>query len=149
MKKLVQLIFLSFALMGFSDRAFAQRQDGNSQRDPLVRLLQTKGIITEQEAAMIGEASSPAQAERRLADLLLSKGVINRQEYDQTFLALGGASTSLDSSAPRVITASAHVSDAPVADSIRAPGKAAAKETSPVQAQAEGPMTTMSKIPVK
>lgn len=149
MKRLFQLTVLSFAIVALSDHTFAQQQDGNSQRNPLVRLLQTKGIITEQEAAMISEASSSAQAARRLAELLLSKGVINRQEYDQTLLALGGTSTALDSSAPRVITAAAHVSDAPAADSTRASGKAPGKETSAAQAQAEGPMTTVSKIPVK
>lgn len=148
MKKLIQLTVLAIAIAAPSFQAFAQQQDGNSQRNPLVRLLQTKGIITEQEAAMINEASSPAQAERRLADLLLSKGVINRHEYDQTLLALGGTSTALNESAPRVITAAAHVSEAP-ADSTRASGKASGKESGPAQAQAEGPMTTMSKIPVK
>src|SRR2546425_9063885 len=103
MNKLFQLAVLAFAFVMPSFQAFAQQQDGNWQRDPLVRLLQTKGIITEQEAAIIGEASSPAQAERRLADLLLSKGVINRQEYDQTLLALGATYTAFNASAPRVI----------------------------------------------
>ncbi|PYT04901.1 MAG: hypothetical protein DMF60_13765 [Acidobacteria bacterium] len=65
MKKLIQLTVLAFAVLTLSLQAFAQQEDGNSQRNPLVRLLQTKGIITEQEAAMIGEASSPAQAIRR------------------------------------------------------------------------------------
>src|SRR5687768_16458375 len=67
MKKLFQLTFLSFAIVAISDLALAQQQDANSQRNPLVRLLQTKGISTDQEAAMINETSSPPQAERRLA----------------------------------------------------------------------------------
>lgn len=148
MKKLCQLTALSFAIVALSGQAFAQQQDRNQQPNPLVRLLQTKGIITEQEAAMISEAPSPAQAERALADLLLTKGVINRQEYDQTLLALRGSSTALDS-APRTITAAAHISDAPAADLTIVSSKAPGKETVPAQAQAEGPMTTMSKIPVK
>ena len=57
MKRLFQLMVFSFAIVAFSYQAFAQLQDDNSQRNPLVRLLQTKGIITEQEAAMISEAS--------------------------------------------------------------------------------------------
>ena len=56
MKRLFQLIVVSFAIVALSNQAFAQQQDGDSQRNPLVRLLQTKGIITEQEAAMISEA---------------------------------------------------------------------------------------------
>jgi hypothetical protein len=149
MKKMFQLMIISFAIVAFSHQVFAQQQDGNSQKNPLVRLLQTKGIITEQEAAMLSEASSPAQAERRLAELLLSKGVINRQEYDETLFALGDTSTALEPSAPRVITAAAHVSGAPAADPASASSKAPGKEPSPAQAQAEGPMTTMSRIPVK
>ena len=86
MKRLFQLMVFSFAIVAFSYQAFAQLQDDNSQRNPLVRLLQTKGIITEQDAAMISEAPSPAQAERRLTELLVSKGVITREEYDQTLL---------------------------------------------------------------
>lgn len=74
MKRLFQLMVFSLAIVAGSYPAFAQLQDDNSQRNPLVRLLQTKGIITEQEAAMISEAPSPAQAERRLTELLVSKG---------------------------------------------------------------------------
>src|SRR5947207_765614 len=80
MKRLFQLMVVSFAIVALSYQAFAQLQDDNSQRSPLVRLLHAKGIITEQEAAMISEASSPAEAERRLTELLVSKGLITRQE---------------------------------------------------------------------
>jgi len=149
MNRLFQLTVFSFAIVALSHQAFAQQQDGNSQRNSLVRLLQTKGIITEQEAAMISEASSPAQAERRLAELLVTKGVITRQEYDQTLLTVEASSTSSDASAPRVITAAAHVSEAPYVDSARTPGEAPGKDAGPAQAQVEGPMTTVSKIPVK
>ena len=109
MKKLFQLTILLFTIAALSDQAFAQEQNPNSERNPLVRLLQSKGIITEQEAAMISEASSPAQAERRLAELLVSKGVITRQEYEQTRLALGASSTASDSAAPRVVAAAHRV----------------------------------------
>ena len=149
MNKRFHMTLILFAIVALSGESFAQQQSGNSQRNPLVRLLQTKGIITEQEAARISEAPDATQAEQRLADLLLLKGVITRQEYDQTLLSLGGTSAALDSSAPRVITTAAHVSDAPAVDLTRAPGKDPDNETLPVQSQAEGPMTTMSKIPVK
>jgi hypothetical protein len=147
MKKLFQLTVILFAIVALSHYAFSQQQNPNRERNPLVRLLHSKGILTDQEAAMISEASSPAQAEQRLAELLLSKGVISHQEYDQTLVALGAGSTVSGSDAPRVITAAAHVSNtstaAPASDTT------GARESSPVQAQAEGPMTTVSKLPVK
>jgi hypothetical protein len=150
MKKLLRLILVSFALLGFANQTFAQQQATKRAADPLVRLLQSKGIITEQEAAMVGEASSPVQAEQRLAELLLSKGVISRQEYEQTVSALGASSTGSDSSTPRLVTAAVHVSDASGAKSTPAAGEPPAKEAVAVQApQAEGAMTTTSKIPVK
>ncbi len=149
MKRLFQLMVFSCAFVAFSYQAFAQLPDDNSQRTPLVQLLRTKGIITEQEAAMVSEASSPAQAERRLTELLISKGLISRQEYDQTLLNRDVSFASSDASAPRVITAAAHVSEAPSVDSARTPGEAPRKDASPAPAQDEGLMTTVSKIPVK
>ena len=149
MKRLFQLLVFSFAIVAFSYQAFAQLQDDNSQRNPLVRLLQTKGIITEQEAAMISEASSPAQAERRLTELLVSKGVITREEYEQTLLTREASSASSDASAPRVITAATHVSEAASVDSASTPGEAPRKDAGPAQAQAEGAVTTLSKLPIK
>ncbi|MFY9574501.1 MAG: hypothetical protein WAV20_24125 [Blastocatellia bacterium] len=147
MKNLFQLTILLFTIAALSHQGFAQEQNPNSEKPPLVRLLQSKGIITEQEAAMISEASSLAQAERRLAELLVSKGVITRQEYEQTRLALGASSTASDSAAPRVVAAAAHVAGTPATE--LAAMSTPTREVSPPQAQAEGPMTTMSKIPVK
>jgi hypothetical protein len=67
------------------DRSWAQQQpDDKSSLHPLVRVLQAKGILTAEEAAQIGHASSPADADRRLATLLLLKGVISQGDYDQT-----------------------------------------------------------------
>src|SRR5258705_12686544 len=129
MKRLFQLTIILFTIAALSHQAFAQEQNPNSERHPLVRLLQSKGIITEQEAAMISEASSPAQAERRLAELLVSKGVITRQEYEQTLLALGASSTASDSAAPRIVAVAAHRVDT----SATGPGALSRKTpTSPV-----------------
>jgi hypothetical protein len=111
MKKLLHPMIVSFAILALSNQAFAQQQDRTPESTPLVRLLQSKGIITEQEAAMISETSSPAQAERRLAELLLSKGVISRQEYDQTLAVLGATPAPSDSESPHVVTAAAHSND--------------------------------------
>ena len=112
MKTLLRLTIALMLPLAFAILAQAQ-QNKSSQiaPNPLVRLLQSKGIITEQEAAMISQASSPAESEGRLAKLLLSKGIISQQEYDQTISALGAASGPSDSLAPRVITAEVRVAD--------------------------------------
>jgi hypothetical protein len=147
MKSLIQLILIAFALVAISVQGFAQQRDRDLEKNPLVRLLQTKGIITEQEASMISESSSPAQAERRLAELLLSKGLISSQEYDQTIAALGAGSPTVDPARPHVTTAAAHISNVSAAGPAADP--TAVTESSSAQAQTEGPMTTASKLPVK
>ena len=128
-----------------------QKESSQVVASPLVRLLQSKGIITEQEAAMISRASSPAESEERLAKLLLSKGVINQQEYDQAILALGAVSAPFDARTARASNAEVRVNAPPVAKSSHASGEIAAKEAGAVQTQAqpEGEMTTVSKVPVK
>src|SRR4029077_10102474 len=66
------------------DRSWAQQADSNSAVNPLVRVLQAKGILTAEEVAQISQASSASDADRRLAKLLLMKGVISQGDYDQT-----------------------------------------------------------------
>jgi hypothetical protein len=64
--------------------AFAQQQANQpASTPPLVQLLQSKGILTADEAAMISQASSADEANARLAQLLYSKGVISKQDYEQ------------------------------------------------------------------
>ena len=109
MKKLFQLTIVSLAFLALATLSLAQQPE--SSKSPLVRLLQSKGIITEQEAAMVSSAATPAQAEQRLADLLLAKGVISRQEYDDTLLALGAGPTPSDESVPRLVPVVAHVGE--------------------------------------
>ncbi len=150
MKRILQLIVSSIAILFLAGMALAGQQQNGSTQSPLVRLLQSKGIITEQEAASLSAAVSPAEAEQKLVKLLLSKGVISQQEYDQMKSALGASSAADGSPAPRVVAVS-HVTAAPVADSSRVTGETARKEpvSAEPQAQTEGPMTTQSKIPVK
>jgi hypothetical protein len=70
-------------------RGFAQQQSENPPAsNPLVRLLQAKGILTEEEVAQVNKGASPADANQLLASVLLSKGVISQSDYDQAF---GGA----------------------------------------------------------
>ena len=146
MKYLRQQIVLFFFLAVSAAPVFAQ-QDSESLKTPLIRLLQSKGIITEQEAAMVSEASSPAEAEHRLAELLLSKGMITRQEYDQALASAAVATAG--SSSPRAITAGAHIDKSEPAKTERPTTGLVPKEPGVAQSQAQGEVTTTSKLPLK
>src|SRR3989441_8631229 len=66
-------------------RSLAQQPgDNKSAVNPLVRVLQAKGILTAEEVAQISQASSTGDTDQRLAKLLLMKGVISQADYDQT-----------------------------------------------------------------
>ena len=72
------------------DRALAQQPaDNNSAVNPLVRVLQAKGILTADEVAQLSQASSASDANQRLAKLLLIKGVISQADYDQSVAVPG------------------------------------------------------------
>jgi len=86
----VFLVVCSFAAIAWCGRAIAQQQaDTGPAANPLVRVLQAKGILTAEEVAQISQASSASDADQRLAKLLLSKGVISQADYNQT---MGGPS---------------------------------------------------------
>ena len=62
---------------------FAQEKiDRQTPAPPLVQLLQAKGILTADEAATISQAASADEANARLAALLVSKGLISQQDYN-------------------------------------------------------------------
>jgi hypothetical protein len=72
-------------ILALSDRSWAQQPTNNNATvNPLVRVLQAKGILTSEEAAQISQASSSGDADRRLAKLLLMKGVLSQADFDQT-----------------------------------------------------------------
>ena len=152
MKTSLRMTIALVVLLAIASLAQAQQKESSQVApNPLVRLLQSKGVITEQEAAVISQASSPAESEQRLARLLLSKGIISQQEYDQTVLALGAASAPSDPRALRAITADARITDPPIEKASPPPGERDAGEARAAQpqAQTEGAMTTVSKTPVK
>jgi hypothetical protein len=92
-KAFALLVVLGF--FAFASAALAQSQNvPKAAPDPLVELLQSKGILTPAEAAMVSKASSPAEAQKTLAKLLLSKGLITQQEYNQTVQAYSSAPAS-------------------------------------------------------
>jgi len=68
---LVVLVSLGSALAVFSQT-----------NDPLVRVLQEKGILTEAEARAITANASPQEQRDRLAVLLRDKGVISSAEFE-------------------------------------------------------------------
>jgi hypothetical protein len=80
----VCLAVLLFTSLACSDRALAQ-QSPNAQPtvSPLIRVLQSKGILTADEVAQLTQASSSSDADQRLAKLLLSKGIISQADYNQ------------------------------------------------------------------
>ena len=91
-----------FTTLAWCDCGLAQQQaDSKQAMNPLVRLLQVKGILTEEEVAQLNPAS-PADADQQLARLLLLKGVITQADYDHTF----GAATVMNASTPATSAAS-------------------------------------------
>jgi hypothetical protein len=84
-RKSMRLLLAVVAAFVLATTVVAQQQnDQKPANSALVRLLQSKGILTEEEAATIGQAATPAESEQRLAKLLLSKGLITEEDYNQT-----------------------------------------------------------------
>src|SRR5213596_3785698 len=80
------LLVCSFTIAGWCQNGLAQqRPDNTPSVNLLVRLLQVKGILTEEEVARINQASSPVDADQQHEKLMLIKGVITQADYDQKF----------------------------------------------------------------
>src|SRR5262245_26182724 len=60
----------------------AARAQDNASPDPLVRVLVTKGVLTDAEAKSITASATPAEQRDRLAVLLRDKGVISAAEFE-------------------------------------------------------------------
>jgi hypothetical protein len=90
------LLVASALIVALSLFAVAQ-QSQQPAPNPLLELLQAKGIITSQEAATVNQATSAEEANSRLAQLLVGKGLISEQEYKATFTSAaapaGGSAT--------------------------------------------------------
>jgi len=106
--------------------AVAQQQNERQPAaNPLVRLLQSKGILTEEEVAMVSQAATPNESERRLAKLLLSKGLITQEDYD---LTVGASAIEVAADG----TAGARMIPAVLRVPIGSPGSAATAAAAPV-----------------
>ncbi|MFI5089341.1 MAG: hypothetical protein ACHP7P_04720 [Terriglobales bacterium] len=83
MKRRLSLVLAAVLAFGLVSLAAAQQQDQSNKPapDPLVQLLQNKGVLTAQEATAINQAATPAEQQSRLTQLLYSKGLITQEEY--------------------------------------------------------------------
>ena len=79
MRGYLRLTLILIVSLGSAPAVFSQ---GADQSDPLVRVLQAKGILTESEARAITSNASPAEQRDRLAALLRDKGVISATEFE-------------------------------------------------------------------
>jgi len=104
MKKAVLRVLVLTSAIALALSAIAQQQENHSpNNNALAQLLQSKGILSSTEVAMINQASSADEANARLAQLLVEKGLISRQEYSSTV-----APVSMDLSTPRLSDAVLH-----------------------------------------
>jgi hypothetical protein len=79
MRILLHVILVCVICLLASTVALAQ---DNTSTDPLVRVLVTKGVLTEEEGRVIVANASPAEQRDRLAALLRDKGVISTAEFE-------------------------------------------------------------------
>lgn len=98
------LLMCLFTTVIWSQRGLAQQKTGDKPAvNPLVRLLQAKGVLTDEEVAQLSQALFAGDANEKLAKLLLMKGVISQTDYDQA----------LASSTPTVVNASSLAANSP------------------------------------
>ncbi len=106
MKKAFGRLVLLISAVALALSAMAQQQENRTTyNSPLALLLQSKGILSPAEVAMVNQAVSPQDADARLARLLVDKGLISQQEYTATV-----ATVNMDSSGPRLVNAVLHPS---------------------------------------
>ena len=79
MRTYLLLTLIVIVVLGSALPVFAQSANSN---DPLVKVLQAKGILTETEARAITVNASPAEQRDRLAAILRDKGVISSAEFE-------------------------------------------------------------------
>jgi len=91
MSRFTSLLVGSALIVALSLFAVAQQSQQPAGNNPLLVLLQAKGIISSQEAATVNQATSAEEANSRLAQLLVGKGLISEQEYKATFTSTASA----------------------------------------------------------
>jgi hypothetical protein len=99
----------------------AQQAQNQPAPNPLVQLLQSKGILTAEEAATVRSASSAGEANERLAHLLLSKGLISQEEYNSTAAASAVPAAGSSTGGAHMVNAAASASPEPVTGGASSP----------------------------
>src|SRR5713101_5402550 len=110
MKRIASLLILLTSALVLALPAVAQQENHQATTSPLVQLLQSKGILTPEEVATVSQASSPTEADKRLAQLLVEKGLISEQEYKATYATMPVAASG--SSAAHLVNAVLRVPEA-------------------------------------
>src|SRR5205807_2455845 len=91
MSRSTSVLVVSALIVALSLFAVAQQSQQPASNNPLLALLQAKGIISAQEAVTVNQATSAEEANSRLAELLVGKGLISEQEYKATFTPVATA----------------------------------------------------------
>src|SRR5438105_3588942 len=152
---LVSLLIFGSIFAAFQN-GFAQQQPENSPAaNPLLRLLQAKRILTEEEVAQINRKSSPGDVNQRLGEMLLRKGVISQSDYDEAFGAAkvtsaSALAASYASFVPAVyrMPANSSASDAP-ATNLSNLSKVATVGSNTAPAPPEGPTVVPAITPLR
>jgi hypothetical protein len=97
MKRVMVCLLAAFVAAGMAVPAFAQGQDQQATAPPLVQLLQSKGILSPEEAAQLSQASSADEANAKLAELLVAKGLISQDDYNRMAVREPAASSTAGS----------------------------------------------------
>ncbi len=81
MKKVSYILVAMVVAAVLVSPAFAQQQADHQATPPLIQLLQSKGILTAEEAAQVGQAGTADEVNERLGRLLVQKGLITPEDY--------------------------------------------------------------------
>jgi hypothetical protein len=139
MKKAVSRLILLTSAVALALSAMAQQQENHPpSNNALAVLLQSKGILSSGEVAMINQASSADEANARLAQLLVEKGLISRQEYSSTVTPV-----SMDSSALRLSDAVLHTTTVSQSQSATTPTGTPPASTGPPIISAVAPLRVL------
>ena len=134
MRRMIGVAVMMAALAAMALPAGAQQDATRAAADPVVQLFLAKGYLTQEEAASINQAPTRSEADLRMLNIFLSKGLISQQEFDSAapMAQAGAPAAATGASGAHWATTSAAVEPAATGISGAAQPKAAAWPTSPV-----------------
>lgn len=83
MRRVLTVVILLAVVLAVMQSAAQQQAATTSAQNPLVRVLVSKGLLTEAEATEITQGGGGKDADQRLTKILLSKGLITQQDLEQ------------------------------------------------------------------